>query len=91
MHLAVKIVSNKLNGATVWLATDRDAARKLWMDNIRDPIFLPEEIEAMKGIPDTGLSMLYEQKKVFPGCIVEPWQPPPTHEEPTAIQVEMEL
>jgi len=67
---AVELHSKKL-GATVWLAMDRQAARELWIRGIRDAIYLPEDIEAMRGIPDAALPTVNEAKLAYPGSSVE--------------------
>lgn len=81
---AFKIHSTKLD-ATIWLAMSRNAARQLWVNGVRDAIFLPEDIEAIKGIPDAGLRAVHAAKLEIPGCMIEPWQPeepqPPAEEQ----------
>lgn len=82
---AVELHSKKL-GATVWLAMDRQAARELWIRGIREAIYLPEDIEAMRGIPDAALPIINAAKIAFPGSPIEPWEPIAKETPPAAEQ-----
>ncbi len=87
---AVEFYSKKLD-ATVWLALNRQAARDLWVRGIRDAIYLPEDIEAMRGIPDAALPIINAAKVAFPGSSIEPWEPLPQEAPPPATERQLGL
>ena len=77
MKLAAVKIHSKILNASVWLAMSREGARHIWRQGVREAIFLPEEIEAMKAIPAAMLPPIHRAKLANPGARVEGWDVPP--------------
>jgi hypothetical protein len=67
--MPVAIDSKKL-GRIIWVAESVEAARDLYREGIRDPIFYHHEIALLGEACDQALHHITQFKDVFPGSIV---------------------
>jgi hypothetical protein len=81
--MAVSIHS-KVLGRLIWVAEDVDAARELYRDGVRDPIYFGQEIDCIKKFKaDRGNEAIDQEviyatmvKDIFPGCEIQSIGPP---------------
>lgn len=68
-NLAVRIKSDVLGGAEIWLASNTDVLERLTAEGL-SPVFLPEELPLLRGLGSDDLRRICEIKRVFPAATV---------------------